>query len=92
MEIITSKDPEVKKLALRIEYANTIQDISDKPDSYYNGESEPTEKLIEYLREHGVEIPKLPEDIERRKDAVKLMVRAWATIEALELINKLMEE
>jgi len=68
-----------------------IQETVDDPDHWYHGETEPTEKLIEYLKEHNITIPKLPEDNDRRKDTVKLMVRAWSAIEALNLINELME-
>lgn len=77
---------------IRINFANLIQETVDNPDRWYNGETEPTKKLIEYLKKHDITIPKLPEDEERRKDTVKLMARAWSAIEALNLINELREE
>ena len=72
----------------RIELAHAVQNQADDPDRFYKKNEEPTEELLAYLREHNVPIPVLPED-GRRNDIIKLMVRIWADIEALNCASEL---
>jgi len=75
----------VKGMA-RFAAAQMIQNIIDNPDFYYDGETEPPQKVLNYLEKTGCPIPKSGTV---RKDVVKLMIRYWATREALDTIKGL---
>jgi hypothetical protein len=87
MTITEEKDP-----MMRMVLAARIQKFVDDPDMYWEETTEPTEELLTYLEETGAPIPELPDDPERRRDVIKIMVRYWASREALNLINRLYGE
>jgi hypothetical protein len=70
----------------RLSGAQMIQNIIDNPDELYSGEDTPPQRLLDYLERTGCPIPK---NGTVRKDVVKLMVRYWATREALFTIKEL---
>ena len=72
--------------------AHDIQNYLDDPDMYWEETTEPTEELLTYMEETGAPIPELPDDPERRRDVIKIMVRYWAAREALSLAKHLLGE
>jgi hypothetical protein len=70
-------------------YLNKIIEIVNNPDSYYGGQTESTEDLDTFIKELGINLTPLPDDIEERKRIIRLRVRVWASIEALKLIDEL---
>jgi hypothetical protein len=77
----------------RMALATRVQDIIDDPDCLYkkNPQQGEMDKLVTYLKKYNLPIPHTPGD-ERGEDVIKMMVRAWTTIEALNMMCELTGE
>jgi hypothetical protein len=78
---------------VRLACAQTVQNFIDDSDYLWKDgcTDEETRNLQKYLRERGVNYPKIPSD-ERGEDVKKVMYRVWVSIECLNLMCELLGE